>query len=104
MSVIICPQSIDQVASMDEVIATGFGIAIVQKDGEIVYSDFEVQQWNETHEANLPYWTVRDAENEAWKDPGHEWIVDIQGPLQGRTYKRMGEDNWVLIDSNRGFA
>ena len=37
------------------------------------------------------------------KDPDHEWTIDMQGPLQGETYKRMGEDNWVLIDSNKGF-
>jgi len=103
--VFICPPLIPQVAPMNMMIAVGFGMASVQMDGELVYSDIKVEEFNETHEANLlPYWRVQDAENEARKDPDHEWTIDMQGPLQGETYKRMGEDNWVLIDSNNGFA
>ena len=80
-------------------IAVGFGIAMVQKDGEIVYNEMDVdaESWDD-------FWTTQTAENEARKDPDHEWIIDMQGPLQGRTFKRMSEDNWVLIDSNIGFA
>jgi hypothetical protein len=95
--VFICPPPIPQVAPMNMMIAVGFGMASVQMDGELVYSDIKVEEFNEIHEANNPYWTVQDAENEARKDPDHEWIIDMQGPLQGRTYKRMGEDNWVLM-------
>ena len=102
--VFICPPPIPQVAPMTMMIAVGLGMASVQMDGEFVYSDVEVEEFNEIHEANNPYWTVQDAENEARKDPDHEWIIDMQGPLQGLTFKRMGEGNWVLIDSNKGFA
>lgn len=101
---IVCPPPIPQVAPMNMMIAVGFGDALVTKDDEIVYSEIEVEIFNETHEVNNPYWTVQDAENEARKDPDHEWIIDLQGPLQGMTFKRMSEDNWVLIDQNRGFA
>ena len=93
------------VAPMNMMIAVGFGDALVTKDDEIIYSEINIELFNQTHEANLlPYWRVQDAENEARKDPDHEWTIDMQGPLQGETYKRMGEDNWVLIDSNKGFA
>jgi len=104
-NVIICPPNIPQVAPMNMMIAVGFGDALVTKDDEIIYSEINIELFNQTHEANLlPYWRVQDAENEARKDPDHEWTIDMQGPLQGETYKRMGEDNWVLIDSNKGFA
>ena len=104
-NVIICPPNIPQVAPMNMMIAVGFGDALVTKDDEIIYSEINIELFNQTHEANLlPYWRVQDAENEARKDPDHEWTIDMQGPLQGKTYKRMGEDNWVLIDSNKGFA
>jgi len=76
----------------------GFGNAIVTKDDEIIYSEpNHAEGWD-------AFWTTQTAENEARKDPDHEWTIDMQGPLQGETYKRMGEDNWVLIDSNKGFA
>ena len=69
----------------------------MQKDDEVVYSEQQAEGLDD-------FWTTQTAENEARKDPNHEWIIDLQGPLSGRTYKRIGEDNWVLIDQNRGFA
>jgi len=94
----ICPPRIPQVAPMTMMIAVGFGDAIVTKDDEIIYSESQdAEGWDD-------FWTTQTAENEARKDPDHEWIIDMQGPLQGRTYMRVGEDNWMLIDSNKGFA
>jgi hypothetical protein len=98
MSIICCPPKLDQVAQMDMIIGVGLGCATVKKGDELVYCEpTNPNGWED-------FWTVQDAENEARKDPDHDWIIDMQGPLRGKTYKRMGEDNWVLIDSNRGIA
>jgi len=52
--------------AMDEIIAVGFGDAHVEKDGEIIYSE-------PTEHGKHSFWTVQDAENEAMKDPDHDW-------------------------------
>lgn len=86
------------VAPMDMEIAVGFGYAIVTKDGEKVYEERIADI------AKLPYWTVQDAENEALKDPDHDWRIELYAPLYGRTFQRQGDGEWVLIGENEGFA
>lgn len=95
-----------QELEMDEIIAVGFGDAHVEKDGEIVYrgpTDCDIEQ-AEGDEVLSLYWSVQDAENEALKDPDHDWRIVLYAPLRGRTFQRQGEGKWVLVDENEGFA
>lgn len=85
------------IAPMGMLIAVGFGDAKVTKDGETVYEepyDFETEK---------DFWMVQDAENEAVKDPDHDWRIVLYAPLYGRTFQRQ-DGKWVLIAENRGFA
>jgi hypothetical protein len=40
----------------------------------------------------------------ASKEPKHEWLSIVFLPLRGATYKRSDCGNWVLIETNEGFA
>ena len=92
---------------MDEIIAVGFGDAHVEKDGKIIYrepAEYEIQQAVTNDDALNLYWSVQDAENEALKDPDHDWRIVLYGPLRGRVFQRHGESEWVLVKENMGFA
>lgn len=86
-----------QEAPMDMTIAVGFGEATVKKDGEIIYSEpCEYEEQN--------FWTVQDAENEAEKDPDHDWRIALYAPLRGRVFQRHEKGKWILVEENMGFA
>lgn len=94
-----CSTAGHDVAPLDMWIAVGFGEAHVEKDGKTV--------WSETRDAfddESKLWTVADAEREAAKDPDHDWRIEKYGPLHGEVYQRHGPEQWVLIESNMGFA
>jgi hypothetical protein len=80
----------------DVVIAVGFGIACIMKNGEIVWdaNGVELDQCL----------TVAQAEEMALADPDGDWRIMMHGPLRGATYQRQGEMNWVVIEKNNGFA
>jgi len=80
----------------DSVIAVGFGFAGLLRDGEVVYQE-DGEDWNRCM-------TVAQAEKLAATDPLHDWQIILNGPLRGSTYQRHGENQWVLIDKNQGFA
>ena len=84
------------VAPMDMPVAVGFGDAHLEKDGKIIY--------REPFSGEYEFYTVRDAENEALKDPDHDWRIVLYAPLYGKCYQRQGKRHWVLIEENRGFA
>lgn len=84
------------VAPMNMLIAVGFGVANVKKDGVIIYDENCVEDEN--------FWTVQDAENEAKKDPDHDWRILLDAPLSMREYQRQGENRWVLVRKGMGFA
>ncbi len=85
------------VAPMDEIIAVGFGDAHVEKDGEIIYRE-------STEYEEQDFWTFQDAENEALKDPDHDWRVVLYAPLRGRIFQRQEPGKWYLIEEDHGFA
>lgn len=85
-------------AAMDMVIAVGFGSATVTKDGAPVYDEQEAEH------SGGRYWTVKTAERAARKDPDHDWRINKHGPLHGESYQRQGENKWVLVETNEGFA
>lgn len=88
-----CPPTA-QTLAMHALIAVGFGVAQRTMDGVVVI--------DEMNSANLR--SVSEAEAMAAADPDHDWRIDLQGPLRGRTYQRHGPEMWVLVDQNEGFA
>ena len=88
---------IHDVAPMDEIIAVGFGDAHVEKDGETIYRE-------PTEYEEQDFWTFQDAENEALKDPDHDWRVVLYAPLRGRVFQRQEPGKWYLIEEDQGFA
>ena len=93
-------RTITKIASMEMVLAVGFGSANASKGDEFVYD--EMQHDREHGEGN--HLCLQDIENMALKDPEHDWQVTMDAALHGETYQRQGEGKWVLIDSNIGFA
>ena len=81
---------------MESLIAVGFGYAAVSKDSVEVY--------NEKYVEGEHYWACQDAENEAQKDPDHDWRIHIVAPLSERHYQRQGENKWILYKKGVGFA
>lgn len=88
---------VEKVAPMEMLIAVGFGSACVTCDDEIVYGEMEFER------EGKELWTTQDAENEALKNPEHDWRIEKFGPLHGEVYQRHEPGKWVLIDSNIGF-
>lgn len=85
------------IAPMDMLIAVGFGDARVEKDGKCIYKE-------PTEYEDCDFWTVQDAENEALKDPDHDWRIIMCAPLRGRIFQRQELGKWYLISENEGFA
>lgn len=81
---------------LDAVIAVGFGAAGVTRDGTEV--------WSESDAVDGMMWDVQDAEDEALKDPDHDWRVFFHGPLSSSQYQRHSAGQWVLIEKGQGFA
>lgn len=90
-----CCPPIRAKASLEKVIAVGFGSAYVTKDGDEVWA--ESGDFDEC-------WRFSDAEAAALKDPDHDWRVTMFGPLHGEVYQRQGIGEWILVESNQGFA
>lgn len=85
---------VEVVASMEMLIAVGFGTAEVRKGKTLI---FDEQQSDEFH-------YLQEFEDMAKLDPHHSWTVLLDEPLRSRKYQRQGDDRWVLIESGRGFA
>lgn len=84
-------------APLDMVIAVSFGGAHIEKDGKLMI-DCE-----RSYGEGKPV-TVADAEKMAEADPDHDWRIVKIGPLHGETFQRHGENKWVCVESNEGFA
>lgn len=89
-----CCGSAHEVLPMDAVLAVGFGVTTVEKNGEVVYSEGKKKD----------YWSAQDAENLAVQDPDNDWRIHFNGPLSDRHYQRQGEGHWVLYERGMGFA
>ena len=82
---------------MDRRIAVGFGCAALFRDGVQVWTEEPDTKWEDCL-------TGQQAEDMAAADPDHDWQIMIHGPLSGRTYQRHEPGQWVMIESNEGFA
>lgn len=81
---------------LEATIAVGFGDAGVTRDGTEV--------WSEAGCTDENYWTIQDAEDEALKDPDHDWRVYFHGPLSEAEYQRHAAGQWFLVKKGMGFA
>lgn len=81
---------------MDAVIGVGFGMAALEKDGQVVFEECG-QDFDELM-------TVEQAESLAAADPRHDWRIHLVAPLSERHYQRQGEKHWVLYEKGMGFA
>ncbi len=48
--------------------------------------------------------TLADIEEAVAEDPGHDWRLEIHGPLGGVVYQRQGCAQWVAVERLEGFA
>lgn len=104
-----CP-TVEKIAPVTMLIGVGFGVAQVTKGNELIFAEgrdnFYIPGLREaiTDDQQEGFPTVADIEKLAAADPNHDWRINLFAPLRGREYQRHGENKWVLIDSNRGFA
>ena len=94
----LCCSTAADVAPLDMPICVGFGAAYVTRDGQIVY-DGEA-----SFRDGVEPKTVRYVEAFARLDPDRDWRIVKRGPLHGETFQRHGDDTWVCVESNEGFA
>ena len=84
---------------LDTILFNWFGGWSVRKDGELYYKDE-----NPSFIQGDPIQLLVEIEQEAKKDPDHDWRAVLYLPLRGATYQRHGDDMWKLIEINRGFV
>jgi hypothetical protein len=80
--------------NLNDYLDPGFGYVRVQRDGEDILFDVR-------GEIARP---GRRAENAARKDPDHDWRIVIESGMGGVVYQRHGRNEWVAVESLRGFA
>lgn len=85
------------IAPEEMLIAVGFGVATVTKNGKEIYNEMSIE-----NEEDL--WTLKEAEEEALKDEDNDWRIHLVAPLSERHYQRQGENKWVLYEKGQGFA
>lgn len=93
-----CPPK-PQTLPHDFVIAVGFGMADVTRDGETVLDGEEA--YGDPDQGPV---TVADAERVAALDPDHDWRIRMYGPMRGQEYQRHGKGQWVYVKRVPGFA
>ena len=82
---------------MSEILYYGFGGYEVFKNGELFYRGKSDIKWEK-------YKTLRQIENQAKKEPGAEWVVELNNPLRGGKWKRNNDGQYILFETNIGFA
>ncbi len=82
---------------MDGRIGVGFGMAALTRDGSYVAGEKPGMERDDLM-------TGAQAEAMAAADPDHDWRIQLEGPMSGRTYQRHDTGLWVLIAQNQGFA
>ena len=89
----------EQTLDLETRLYNGFGGWDVTKDGELYFMEAAhiEKGWKEWKQ-------LKEIEEEAKKDPNHDWRCNYNLPLRGGSYQRHDNDKWVLIESNRGFA
>ena len=87
------------ILTMEEVIAVGFGLALLTKNNESVYMYDEMKA-----PAYVNCITVDQAEEMAAADPQYDWRIHLIAPLSETHYQRQGKQRWILYEKGEGFA
>jgi len=91
-----CPGNED-ILDMNEVLYQGFGGYHVKRNGKIFYIGDSNLEWEK-------YKTLKDIEKSAKKDPKAKWQVILDNPLRGAIWERNKNGEWLLKETNLGFA
>ena len=94
-----CPDTED-VLALDTVLYNGFGGYTVFKDGECFYSGDSQGKWED-------FKILSEIEEEIKKTicTGKEkWKVVLDNPLRGAIWERATDGQWILKETNQGFA
>ena len=89
-----CPGSQD-VLSPDTVLYNDFGGYTVKKNGDLFYEGM-AGDWES-------FETLAGIEKTAKENPGH-WTVTLNSALRGATWTRNVYGEWILTETNQGFA
>jgi len=81
-----------QIINGDAMLAVGFGGVTVTRDHAPLWCGDDIDK------------TLQEFEDMATKYPDHDYRVQYSGPLSGSTYQRHSDNQWVLIEEDRGFA
>jgi len=90
-----CPSS-EEILDMREVLYNGFGGYSVWKNNKLYYSGNPQGEWES-------FKTLKDIEKIAKKEKGN-WKVVLNNPLRGATWRRNKVGQWILKETNKGFA
>ena len=85
-------------APLNMMIVAGFGGAYISKNGKEIYNG--ESDYHKRGKAK----TLRYFELLARKSQKADWRLVKIGPLHSETFQRQGKNNWVCIESNKGFA
>ena len=96
---LLCGYQYD-ILPLGAIIAVGFGVASLTKDGKMIYSENE----NARSGKEEDFMTAQQAEELAAQDPDHDWRIHLVAPLSERHYQRQAEGHWVLYEKGMGFA
>lgn len=96
---------------MDKIVAVGFGVAQVTRDGTLIADGEAGRIWWQGQGNCTPtpvpeedFITFGQVESWAELEPDHDWQIILHGPLHGETYQRQGPGVWLIIERNEGFA
>lgn len=84
----------------DGVVAVGFGVSGLYRDGECIV-DGEVRALGEE---SMECLTGEECESIASSDPCHKWEIIMYGPLSSATYERSTDGRWIQTSKGEGFA
>ncbi len=73
------------------------GMWTITKNGQHFFSDDRDVEFDQYHDLKH----VEDLIGENTED---EFIADFTSPLRGSVYQRHAKNNWVLIETNEGYA
>ena len=93
--VFICPPLARRTCPTDAVLAVGFGMVTVTRNGRLVWC-------GDDEETTLQRFEDRAAV-ESGKGRGR-WVVAFDAPLSSATYTRQRNGEWLLTEKGMGFA
>lgn len=91
---------VEDILPMETKLYNSFGGWNISCDGESI--DIDRDDPGEYNWEDLT--SLSEIEEQAKKKPNSKWIADYFGALRGATYQRSDCGQWILIETNQGFA